>query len=112
MSRSESLESEVRIRCFSSTIAKCEDSEEEVEDLKGAVVVWFGGLEGFEDLIPELIFDFCNLITIPDFFFSVFSFFFFLVFFFRMQVKKFENNNGGCGVALAPNTSKQGVCEN
>lgn len=38
MSRSESLEREVRIRCLSSTIARCEDREDLVEG--GGVRVW------------------------------------------------------------------------
>lgn len=38
VSRSESLEREVRIRCLSSTIARCEDREDLVEG--GGVRVW------------------------------------------------------------------------
>lgn len=48
------------IRCFSSTMAKwdeSEDEEEAEEDLDG--VVWLGGFEGFADLC-ELIFDSCT----------------------------------------------------
>lgn len=60
VSRSASLDREVSIRCFNSTIAKWDESEDEEEaedDLDGAV--WFGGFEGFVDLWA-LIFDSCT----------------------------------------------------
>lgn len=61
MSLSESFERELRILCFSSTIAKCVDSDDDVDDdcnddddcaVAAVVVVVEMGFVGFEDLGP------------------------------------------------------------
>lgn len=62
MSRSESLEIELRIRCFSSTIARCDERDDDggtadadADDDDGVLDRddgWLDNLENFADLAP------------------------------------------------------------